>query len=353
MNQMKAMMIDGPRKIRFAEIPVPDIGPEEVLIKVHCLGVCATDLEVYQGNMAYFLSGQAAYPIIPGHEWSGEIVAVGSKVKRFAPGDRVTGEITIACGRCAYCLKGAYNMCPDRMETGLIGMNGAASQFMVYPAFALYQFAPTISYEEAALLEPSAVAYRGVSKLKVHPGDRVAVIGAGPIGLLAVQIAKAFGAHHVTLFDFRENRLQAGLALGADAAVNLTGIESLETILPQRKEDRFTAIVEASGHTSAVESILDYAAPTARIVLIGLCGGQKAGIDVDRLVTYDLELHGSLGSPGVWDATIKLLETGKLRTQPLISHRFPLADLEQAFMLMERKDPGIVKIMIQVEGAGS
>lgn len=350
MNQMKALLIDGPRKIRFAETPVPEVGPDEVLVKVHCMGVCATDLEVYQGNMAYFLSGQASYPIIPGHEWSGEIVTVGNKVKKFAPGDRVTGEITIACGRCSYCLKGAYNMCPDRMETGLIGMNGAAAQYMVYPAFALYRFAPTISFEEAALLEPSAIAYRGVSKLNVHPGDRVAIIGAGPIGLLAVQVAKAFGAHHVALFDYRDNRLQAGLELGADAAVNLTGVDSLDAILPRSPEDRFTAIVEASGHTSAVESILDYAAPTARIVLIGFCGGEKASIDVDRLVTYDLEVHGSLGSPGVWDATIKMLESGKLRTRPLISHRFPLDRLEQVFHMMERKDPTIVKIMMQVGG---
>lgn len=348
MKGMKAAVIEGPRNIRLVETPLPDIGPDDVLVKVRHVGICATDLEIYQGVMPYFLTGQASYPIIPGHEWSGEIVAVGRNVTRWKVGDRVVGEITISCGRCSYCLRGGYNMCPGRVEIGVMGRNGAAASYMVYPAHALYRIPPSISFEAAALTEPAAVAYRGVEKLNIRPRDRVAVIGAGPIGLLAAQVAKAFGAHHVSLFDYRENRLRVGLELGADEAVNLSEAESLEAILPSSPEDRYTAIVEATGHPSAVESILAYAAPAARIVLIGLCGGRRAGIDVDRLVTYDLEVHGSLGSPGVWESTLKLLETGKIQTEPLISHRFGLEQMEQAFSLIERKDPSIVKIVLQV-----
>ena len=348
MKSMKAVVIEGPRQLRTAEVPVPDIGPEDVLVKVRNVGICATDLEIYQGVMPYYLTGQASYPIIPGHEWSGEIVEVGSKVTNWKAGDRVVGEITIACGRCAYCLSGGYNMCTGRVEIGVMNQNGAAASYMVYPAHALYRIPPSVSFEAAALTEPAAIAYRGVEKLNIRPGDRVAVIGAGPIGLLAVQAAKAFGAHHVSLFDYRANRLQVGLELGADKAVNLSEADSLGAILPSSPQDRFTAIVEATGHPSAVESILTYAAPRARIVLIGLTGGRKAAINVDHLVTYDLEVHGSLGSPGVWESTLKLLETGKVRTEPLISHRFGLEQMEQAFSLIEQKDPSIVKIVLQV-----
>jgi len=134
MKSMKAGVIEGPRRLRLAEVPVPDVGPEDVLVKVRNVGICATDLEIYQGVMPYYLTGQASYPIIPGHEWSGEIVAVGSKVTGWKAGDRVVGEITISCGRCAYCLSGGYNMCAGRVEIGVMNQNGAAAAYMVYPA---------------------------------------------------------------------------------------------------------------------------------------------------------------------------------------------------------------------------
>ena len=347
-GQMKAFVIRGPRETEWTDVPVPQYGEDEVLIRVSHLGVCATDLEIYQGKMVYFLNGQSKYPIIPGHEWSGEVVAMGSGVKNVAVGDRVVGETTISCGRCKYCLTGRYNLCPHRVENGVLGKNGAGAEFLVYPAHALHRFSERLSFEEAAFIEPAAVAYRGVKKLKISPDDKVAVIGAGPIGLLSMQMAKAFGARYVALVDVRENRLKTGMRLGADEVLDLSRYKSVEEMLSCPPEERFTAVIEATGNAAAVETILDYAAPAAKICLLGLCGGHTARVDVDKLVTYDLELHGSLSSPGVWEAVIGLMESGKIRVKELISHRFSLKEMEKAFLLMEQKDPEIVKILLEI-----
>lgn len=345
---MKALRVMSPRQVNVGQVERPQYGADEVLIKVHYVGVCATDLEIYQGEMVYYQTGQASYPIIPGHEWSGEVVATGSEVKGLAVGDRVVGETTISCGRCQQCMHGQYNLCPHRVENGVMGKDGACAEYMVYPAHALHKFSAGISYEEAALIEPAAVAYRGVDKLKVTPADTVAVLGAGPIGLLAAQIAQSFGAKKVVLIDMRKNRLEMGLSLGCDAVIDLSTEDLVERANEMTNGAMFDAIIEATGHTKAVENITQMTAPGSRVVLLGLCGGRKACLDVDHIVTHDVEMYGSLASPGVWADVIELMESGKLRTKDLITHRFALSEIESAFKIMEDKDPSIVKMILEL-----
>lgn len=348
MKTMKAMQLTGARSLRYLEVERPDCKENEVIVNVHCVGVCATDLEIYQGEMIYFLNGEATYPIIPGHEWSGEVVEIGSNVTRVKVGDRVVGETTISCGRCRKCLAGSYNLCPNRVENGVLGKDGACAEYMVYPAHALHVFDPSISYEQACLLEPAAVSLRGIKRLKVTPEDSVAVIGAGPVGLLAVQAAKAYGAKKVVLIDMRETRLRQGLELGCDEIIDLSRDDLIERAAALTNGEMFTRIIEASGSPAAIESMTQIAASGSRIVLLGLCGGKQAKIDLDTIVTSDIDICGSLGSPGVWESVVELLETNKLDTAGLVTHRFSLHELEQAFSLMERKDPAIIKIVIQV-----
>ncbi len=345
---MKAVQFYGAREMKFEDVEIPSYGPDEVLVKVHCVGVCATDLEIFQGDMVYFLTGQAKFPIIPGHEWAGEIVEVGANVTGLAVGDRVVGETTLACGKCQTCLKGMYNLCPNRIENGVMNKNGACAEYMVYPAYALYKFDRSIPYEQACLIEPAAVSYRGVKRLEVTPEDTVAVIGAGPVGLLAVQAAKSYGARKVVLIDMRENRLQMGLKLGCDDIIDLSKQDLAAAASLLTDGEMFTRIIEATGSTNAVGDLTKITAPGCRIVLLGLCGGKQASIDVDHVVTNDIDLCGSLASPGVWDMVVHLLEDGKFDTAPLITHRFPVYEMEKAFELMEKKDPTIIKIILQV-----
>lgn len=345
---MKAIQIQGARQVTYADVNIPEYGSDEVLIKVHCVGVCATDLEIYQGEMVYFQTGDASYPIIPGHEWAGEVAGIGSEVEGFAIGDRVVGETTISCGRCEQCLKGTYNLCPNRVENGVMGKDGACAEFMVYPAHALHKFDSSISYDQACLIEPAAVAYRGVRKLNVSPDDTVAILGAGPIGLLSAQAAKAFGAQKAVLIDMRANRLEMGSQLGCDDTIDLSHQELVESASKITNGKMFSAIIEATGNTNAVENITNITAPGSRVVLLGLCGNKRARMDIDHIVTHDLEVYGSLASPGVWDSVVRLMESNKLHTKKLVTHRFTIQDIEKAFELMENKDPSLIKIVIDV-----
>lgn len=347
-EKMKAQIITGARQLQYGEVDMPEYGEDEVLVRVHAVGICATDLEIYDGSLLYYQDGRASYPIIPGHEWSGEIAAVGSKVTGFSVGDRVVGETTLACGRCRTCMSGHYNLCPNRLENGVLGKHGATAEYMSYPAFALHRFDESISYEEACLIEPAAIAYRGAERVGIGPRDTVAIFGAGTIGLLFVQVAKAFGAQHVTLIDYNKQRLAVGKSMGADGIISLHDEDLKEAVDRLTDGAGFTKVIEASGSVSAMSSTTVAAAEGGRICLIGLCGGRQAPIDIDRVVISDMELIGSVSSPGVWGHVVPLLSSGKLNVAPLITHRYPLAHYEEALGLMAQKDPDIIKILIQV-----
>ena len=198
---MKALRIYGGGDARYEDVPDPVVGPGEVLLRVRAVAICGTDLEIYRGTMFCFTSGLAQYPIIPGHEWSGEVLAAG-EVRDLNPGDRVVGECTVPCGRCAFCRRGWYNQCTDRRETGILHLDGGLAEMMAYPAATLHRFGK-LSFEEASLCETTAVSLYAINLAEVTPADRVAVLGPGPIGLQALQAARAHGARQVVMIGGR------------------------------------------------------------------------------------------------------------------------------------------------------
>ncbi|MCF8567345.1 alcohol dehydrogenase catalytic domain-containing protein [Alicyclobacillus tolerans] len=346
---MYAAVIHGPKNVSYDMVEIPSLKDDEVLVRVRNVGVCATDLEVYQGQMLYFQNGKAKFPIIPGHEWSGEVVKLGANVHDFVIGDRVVGETTIPCRKCTYCTSGRYNLCPFRKENGVLNKDGGAAQFMSYPAVSLHLFEESISFEQACLVEPSAVAYRTVQRLGITPSDTVAVFGAGTIGLLTIQICKIFGSQHIVAIDVLSDRLSKAKSLGAHDVINLSQEDLVEAGNKVTRGRLFTAVVEASGNPSAVEKTLEIVAPGGRIGLVGLCGSKRANLNVDKVVTGDIALIGTLASPGVWDTTIRLVQSGQLDTEKLVTHRLPLQDLKKAFDLMESRDESLGKIVMNVE----
>jgi len=339
---MRAILITGERELEYKNVPTPSIKPNEVLVKVRNVGVCGTDLEIYHGVLGYIQSGLTTFPLIPGHEWSGEVLLKGDNVHNFEIGDRVVGETTLACGKCDYCRRGLYNLCPDRLENGILGKDGAAAEYMAFPVDSLYKF-QSLSFEQACLIEPAAVAFRGMKRANVTPEDHVIVFGAGTIGLLSVQMAKAFGARKVTLVDYLQPKLDIGKELGADQIINLS-----QKILANEIEDTGSVFIEASGNPKAFESIISIADISARVCLLGVCGGRKASIDIDKIVLHELNVFGSLSSPGVWESVIKLIDTGKINLEKLITHKLPFTKLEQAFQLMENKDQSLIKAIIEI-----
>ncbi|MCC7355047.1 MAG: zinc-binding dehydrogenase [Anaerolineae bacterium] len=343
---MKALRFHGPKDIRYEELPDRELGPDEALLAPRAVGICGTDLEIYQGSMFYFTSGLARWPVIPGHEWSAEVLAVGERVQNVKPGDKVVGECTVACGRCEMCRLGFYNECPNRQETGILNLDGAFADKMYYPASFLHKF-EKMSFEEAALVEPTAVAVWGTKLVNVTPADTVAVLGPGPIGLLAMQVARAYGARRIAMVGRRETRLQLAEELGADGVINTRTQDLVQEAKRMTSGRLFDVVLEATGNPQVTEDLMKITRPRGRISLMGLFNSQMGKIDLDALVVGNITLQGSLGSPGVWDETVSLIERGLVRCRPLITHRFALQDVAEAFVLIQDRTSDVVKVSLR------
>lgn len=343
---MKAVRYYGPKDVRLEDIPKPEISTNEVLVRVRAAGLCGTDLEIYDGIMFYYTSGLGRIPITPGHEWAGEVVEVGSGVSRFRVGDLVSGECTVSCMQCDFCRKGWYNQCPYRTETGILNRDGGFAEYIAFPGFFLH-CCNDMKAEEAAFIEPTAVALYATKLGGICPADRVAVMGPGPIGLFAVQTAKAYGARQVLLLGTREDRLKMGLRVGADAAINVRNTDLTKTVTDLTQGNMIDVVIEAVGKPKVWEEITAIMAPRARIVMTGLFAGQKCMVDFDPLVIGNISIHGALGSPDVWDAAIDLHKRGLVTAGPLITHRLPLDRFEEGVEIMRRRKDGAVKVVLE------
>src|SRR3954471_11961954 len=215
---MRAIEFHGNERLELVERPDPTPGPGELLIAPSAVGICGTDVEIFEGSLAYFRMGIARYPMVPGHEWSGEVVEVGEGVRGFSEGDRVVGEVAIGCGVCVRCRAGRMHLCDRRTETGIVHMDGAMASHLVFPAASAHR----VDFEGAALVEPTSVALHAVRRGAVG-GKSVLVVGAGPIGLLVAQCARAEGASSVMITDRRADRMTLAAALGIPPMESLGG----------------------------------------------------------------------------------------------------------------------------------
>jgi L-iditol 2-dehydrogenase len=343
---MKAVRATGAGAVHLLDVerPMPLAG--DVLVRVQAVGICGTDLEIIEGRMAYFTSGLASFPITIGHEWVGEVAEIGTAVAGFSIGERVVGEVSIGCMTCGTCRSGAYHRCARRTETGVMNRDGGLAEFVVLPSWALHPISRQISLRAAALLEPTAVAFNGVRLAGVAPGKTVLVVGDGPIGLLLVQVARAFGADRVVLAGADQIRLSLGARLGADATVDVRDGGQLEAILEALGGKPADIVLEASGNPQGVETAIAAAAPGAMIVLQGLCGCTPArGTDFDRVVVNDLTLRGALGSPGLWPAVIRMIEGGKVDPAAIVTHEMPMSEIASALEIVRARKA--VKLIVR------
>ncbi len=335
---MKAIVVEGPNRFTYADRPVGDPAPHEAVVRVDAAGVCGTDLEILDGSMPYFTSGLASYPVVPGHEWTGTVAQVGDAVTNVTVGDRVVGECSVGCTTCRRCLSGSYHQCDARAETGVLNQDGGFAEAVRMPARSLYQVAKSLPVHAAALIEPTAVAVYGVKRAAVTPHDYVAVFGDGPIGLLLLQCARAFGAASVVVVGGDRKRLDLAKALGADATVHAFEDDVPAALKSHGGGQLPNVILEASGNPAAINTALATAAPGARIVLQGLFGGKPVdGLCLDPVVTRELSLLGALGSPNLWPDTIRLVESGKVDPAALVTHELPLGDYGEAINLVKTR----------------
>ncbi|MGJ5756536.1 2-desacetyl-2-hydroxyethyl bacteriochlorophyllide A dehydrogenase [Streptomyces puniciscabiei] len=338
---MKAIMLTAPRTVSITETDPPAPGPGEVLVRVGLLGLCGTDLGFYDGSSNYLRDGLKSYPFVLGHEWVGTVCGTGPGVDADWQGRRVSGHNFRACGRCPACRAGRIRYCPDRSEIGVLGPRaGAGTELLTVPADTLTRIPDALSDLAAALLEPTAAAVHAVDRLAVGPRDRVAVLGAGTLGLAAAQVARALGADPVVLDPHPAARdLAAGLGLQAQAAPG------------EQDEATYDAVVEASGAEAAVRAAVALVAPGGRIAQLGTPHRTVAGFDAAALVIKDVTLHGVLSGVGYWDRLVEFVESGAVDLDALVDRVFPLDCLDAAFARLAARDRLRPKVMVRVGAA--
>jgi len=345
--KMKAAVLSGEGNFDYREVDKPEPAPADVLIRVKAVGICGTDMELYRGTMPFLKTGLSKYPIIPGHEWSGVVEEVGSEVTAFQPGDRVTGDVSIGCGRCQDCKRGLYNLCENRREVGITGgKDGAYAQFLLMPEPFVYKVPDNVSFDAAALTEPAATMVKAIRKTPVPLGDVVLVMGAGPIGLLGLACAISAGAGFTIAADRKKPKLEVAKKLGADIVVNVLE-EDLADVVGEATEGKgVDYLIEASGSTEACTLASSLVRGGGVINAVGIYEGPLPNYNMADVVLRDISVIGSVASPNAYEATIRLMASGRIRPELCISHRFGLSEIDEAIEVQEEDPDNRLKILL-------
>ena len=303
---MKALVFDEPRRAAVRDLETPSIGADEVLVRSRNVGICHSDFELYEGRYIIPVS----YPIVPGHEWSGEVAEVGSGVKTLRPGDRVVGECVVNNG-------------DDHFG---FSIGGADAEYFVAKASWLHHIPDELSFAQGAFVEPFSVAYHAaVAAGGIDASDQVAVIGGGPIGLLCTLAAATMGGS-VTLIEPQAHRRSLGLELGAARALDPTAGALQEQAAETTGGRGFDVVIEAAGVPAAMASAFPLAALGARVVLVGIDVGGSAPVEIGLVQSKALQVRGIIGSAGLWPRTIRFMATSGLDPTPLLTATFPLGE---------------------------
>ena len=345
-------------------ISVPEPAADELIVRVRRVGVCATDLHLLAGHIG------DPFPLVPGHEFVGEVATIGAEAvdaRGLRVGDHVAVEMLLPCQHCARCVEGRYNLCEqDDMMSGLArgrqfgvniprsvapGLWGGYSEYLFVPPEAIVHRLPSdLPWDAAALVEPLAVASRAISRGRVRPGDRVVVIGPGPIGILLVAAARAAGAS-VLILGTRASRLQKALSFGADAAVSLHH-QNPETAVRAHFGGLADVVIEAAGTSEAQQMAAPLVRRGGRVVLTGACGaGAITSFRSDEdLLTREIDILPSFLSAGGFGPAIALLARGQVPYADLVTHSFPLEDVAHAFAVIANREQDVMKVVLLPSG---
>ena len=334
----KAVVIRGVHQAGIEEIEIPEVKPGDTLIRVAYEAVCPTDIEIYEGTLGYYKNGTAKYPIVPGHEFSGRVVSVGSNVSHLEAGDPVVVECIQSCGSCEACQQENWIACSHRTELGVIGRNGGYSEYVVVPGRYVHQLPPDFDLMEACLCEPLAVALKGLKRLRRTWRDRktkrhIAVVGAGSLGHLCVRVLEFWG-HRVTVFDRSDERLGYFNDSKINVSNDLTGLVEFDTL------------VEVTGDPDALDAILHQSPAGARILLLGLPYAHRQ-YTFENIVAYDKMLVGSVGSAAKhFDLAIELLP--QIKTDVFMKKVLPLSKFKEAWETV--KSGQYLKTILKITG---
>ena len=333
---MKAVVFERPGEAAFRDVDDPVVGPDDVLVRSHKAGVCRTDLEVLAGELD---PRWVRFPCIPGHEWSGTIAEVGSGVDDFAPGDRVVCEGLIPCRRCRRCRAGETNLCEHYDQLGFTRPGGYA-EYVLAPRHVVHRLPEHVSFDAAVLIEPGSIVLRALERAQPVAGETVGVIGIGTLGALTLRLCRLFAPARVVAYGVRPEELEFARRLGADEAVDVSEAEP---------EGGLDVVLETAGAVPAVELAARLPREGGRAVLLGIAGaGLELRLPADLIPLRDLQLLGSVGyTSAVWSRMVGLLAAGLVELDGIVTHRFPAAEFQKAFELMDNRVGTVAKIVLE------
>lgn len=342
-DTMLQQVMIAPKQIQFQTVAVPKIKPNQVLVKVKRIGVCGSDIHVYHGTHPY-----TAYPVTQGHEVSGQIVETGQDVEGLYPGQRVTIEPQVFCGRCHPCLHGKYNLCEQLKVMGF-QTTGAASEYFAVHASKVDPLPQGMSYSEGAMIEPLAVTVHAARRFPNVRGTRAVVLGCGPIGILLLQTLKALGAKQVLATDISDFRLKLAKELGADVTVNTARESFGPALLRSFGPDKADVIFECAGTDTTMEQAIQNARKGSTIILVAVFG-QRATVDLAKLNDSELDLNTSMMYRHEdYLEAIRLVQEGKIQLKPLQTAHFAFRDYQRAYEYIDNSRETTMKVLIDVD----
>ncbi|MDN2656554.1 L-threonine 3-dehydrogenase [Cobetia sp. 14N.309.X.WAT.E.A4] len=324
--------------IWMTETAVPEIGHNDVLIKIRKTAICGTDMHIYQWDE--WSQATVPVPMVTGHEYAGEIVALGSEVRGYEIGDRVSGEGHITCGHCRNCRAGRRHLCRNTEGVG-VNRPGAFAEYLALPAYNLFKLPDEISDDLAAIFDPFGNAVHTALAFDVV-GEDVLITGAGPIGIMAAAVIRHIGARHVVITDVNDYRLALAERMGATRTVNVSRESLREVMAELDMHEGFDVVLEMSGVPSAVSQMLDVINHGGKIAMLGIPPGEMA-IDWTKVIFKGLTIKGIYGREmfETWYKMASLIQSG-LDLSPIITHRFPVDDFQQGFEIMGSGQSGKV-----------
>lgn len=340
---MKVLLLSRYQHLEIAELPEPTPGPGEVLVRVAACGICGSDVHGYDGS-----SGRRIPPIVMGHEAAGRIAALGSDVKGFAEGDRVTFDSTIYCGACGPCRRGEVNLCDYRQVLGVSCSDyrraGAFAEYIAVPSRIVYRLPDNLSFAEAAMLEAVAVAIHSVSLAQVSPDSTALVLGAGMIGLLVLQALRVAGCSRVFVADIDSSRLKLAQEVGATTVFS-ADIGLIEQVRRLTGGAGVDVAVEAVGRNETASAAIESVRKGGTVVLVGNISPEVT-LPLQKVVTRQIRLQGSCASAGEYPQAMELLATGAIQVKPLITAIAPLHDGPQWFERLHARERNLIKVVL-------
>jgi L-iditol 2-dehydrogenase len=343
-SNMKALLLSQYNQLDIADLPAPVPGADEILVRVAACGICGSDVHGYDGT-----SGRRIPPIVMGHEAAGVVAATGAGVSRFKTGDRITFDSTVYCGECEFCREGEINLCNNRQVVGVscgdYRRAGAFAEFVVVPQRIAYHLPDALEFPHAAMLEAVAVALHAVRISEMKGGETALVIGAGMIGLLTLQAAKAGGAARVLVADIDQTRLQRATSVGADETLLLSGDELVKEVLRRTEGRGVDLVLEAVGRQETIAASIASVRKGGTVTLIGNIS-PEVKIPLQVVVSRQIRLQGSCASSGEYPQAMELLANGKIKVQSLITAVAPLSDGPAWFARLHAGEPNLMKVVL-------